>query len=77
MPVKDMQSIAEFLQELKFRKKLLGGVDEQDVWRKLEALQKEYQTVYDAQEAYWQAQLDERDRAVAILMKQCKEGTKP
>ena len=62
-----MQPIADKLKAMKFRKKLFG-VDEADVWRQLEALQQEYQKVYDAQAAYYQALLDERDQAVARLM---------
>lgn len=63
-----MQPIADKLKEMKFRKKLFG-VDEADVWRQLESLQQEYQKVYDAQAAYYQALLDERDQAVARLMR--------
>ena len=50
------------------RKKLFGGVDEADVWKKLEQLQQTYQLVYDEQAAYYQALLDERDQALARLM---------
>lgn len=63
-----MQPIAEKLKEMKFRKKLFG-VDEADVWRQLESLQQEYQKVYDAQAAYYQALLDERDQALARMMR--------
>ena len=45
-----------------------GGVDEADVWKKLEALQQTYQLVYDEQAAYYQALLDERDQALSRLM---------
>jgi succinate dehydrogenase flavin-adding protein (antitoxin of CptAB toxin-antitoxin module) len=69
-----MQPIAEKLKEMKFRKKLFG-VDEADVWRQLESLQQEYQKVYDAQAAYYQALLDERDQAVARLMR--RRGAEP
>lgn len=69
-----MQPIAEKLKEMKFRKKLFG-VDEADVWRQLESLQQEYQKVYDAQEAYYQALLDERDQALARMMR--RRGAEP
>lgn len=69
-----MQPIADKLKEMKFRKKLFG-VDEADVWRQLESLQQEYQKVYDAQAAYYQALLDERDQAVARLMR--RRGAEP
>ena len=64
-----MQPIAEKLKEMKFRKKLFG-VDEADVWRQLE-----YQKVYDAQAAYYQALLDERDQALARMMR--RRGAEP
>lgn len=69
-----MESICEKLKEMKFRKKLFGGVDEADVWRQLESLQQEYQAVYDAQAAYYQALLDERDQAVARLVRRNSAG---
>ena len=67
--MRTMQDIAEALSAMKFRKKVFGGVDEADVWKKLEALQQTYQLVYDEQAAYYQALLDERDAALARLMK--------
>lgn len=67
MPMRTMQNIADALSAMKFRKKLLGGVDESDVWRQLENLQRLYQLVYDEQAAYYQALIDERDRALARM----------
>ena len=66
--MRTMQDIADALSAMKFRKKVFGGVDEADVWKKLEALQQTYQLVYDEQAAYYQALLDERDQALARLM---------
>ncbi len=66
--MKTMQDIADALSAMKFSKKAFGGVDEADVWKKLEALQQTYQLVYDEQAAYYQALLDERDQALARLM---------
>ena len=65
--MRTMQNIADALSAMKFRKKLLGGVDESDVWRQLENLQRLYQLVYDEQAAYYQALVDERDRALARM----------
>lgn len=65
--MRTMQDIAEALSAMKFRKKTFGGVDESDVWRQLETLQRTYQQVYDEQAAYYQALLDERDQALAQL----------
>ena len=66
--MRTMKDIADALSAMKFRKKVFGGVDEADVWKKLEALQYTYQLVYDEQAAYYQALLDERDQALARLM---------
>ena len=66
--MRTMKDIADALSVMKFRKKVFGGVDEADVWKKLETLQNTYQLVYDEQAAYYQALLDERDQALARLM---------
>ena len=66
--MRTMQDIADQLSAMKFRKKMFGGVDEDDVWKKLEQLQQTYQLVHDEQAAYYQALLDERDQALARLM---------
>lgn len=66
--MRTMKDVADELSAMKFRKKVFGGVDEADVWKKLEALQNTYQLVYDEQAAYYQALLDERDQALARLM---------
>ena len=58
MSENNMNDIAELFKKLKFRKKLIGGVDERDVWRKLEALQKEYRRVYEARETRFRTILE-------------------
>lgn len=63
--MRTMQDVADALSAMKFRRTLFGGVSEADVWRELEALQRTYRQVYEAQAAYYQALLDERDRALA------------
>ena len=65
--MRTMQNIADAPSTMKFRKKLLGGVDESDVWRQLENLQRLYQLVYDEQAAYYQALIDEIDGARARM----------
>lgn len=66
--MRTMQDIADALSAMKFRKKVFGGVDEADVWKQLEALQRTYQQVYDEQAAYYQALIDERDQALTRMM---------
>ena len=62
MSMRNMNDIAAMLEGMRFRKKIIGGVDEADVWRQLENLQRVYQLVYDEQAAYYQALIDERDQ---------------
>lgn len=69
MAAKNMEDIAELFKRLKFRKKVIGGVDEEDVWKKLELIQKEYQSAYDAQQEYYRALIDERNAMVTKLRK--------
>lgn len=68
---KTMQEIAELLQSMKFRRKLFG-VDEADVWRQLEGLQREYQAAFDAQEAAHAALLREREEMLSQLAAQAR-----
>lgn len=64
---KTMEDIASFIDNMKFRKKFLGGIDELDVLKQMEALQEVYRSVYENQAAYYQALLDERDRKIEEL----------
>lgn len=64
-----MEDIAVFLKKMHFRKRIIGGVDEADVWKQLDMLQREYQNAFDAQEEYYQALLDERNAMIAKLRK--------
>lgn len=67
MAAKSMDEIAILLKKLHFKKKLFGGVDEADVWKQLEALQKEYRAAFDAQQERNYALLRERDMVIAQL----------
>lgn len=67
MAAKNMDDIAAFFQELRFRKTLIGGVSEKDVWKKLDMLQKEYRSAYEILEAGYEARLKERDETIAAL----------
>ncbi len=74
MSAKNMEDIAELFQKLRFRKKLIGGVDEADVWQKLDMLQKEYRAAYEAQEERLGALIDERDDIIDRLEGQLREA---
>ena len=67
MSAKNMEEIAGWLKELKFRKKIIGSVDEANVWHKLDELQAQYQSAFDAQAERYQALLDERDAEIRRL----------
>lgn len=69
MPAKNMDDIASFIEEMSFKKKLIGGIDELDVLKKLEALQNEYRSAYEHQAAYYQALIDEREQIIRRLKK--------
>lgn len=73
MGSRSMDDITELFKGLRFRKKLLGGVDERDVWKKLETVQKEYRTVYEMQQERYEGRLQERDEKIAALEKRLSE----
>ncbi|SFG07961.1 hypothetical protein [Oribacterium sp. WCC10] len=67
MASKSFEDIAEFIKEMRFRKSLFGGVDEQSVWKKIEDLNNEYKSVFDAQETRYRTLLEERDLEIKTL----------
>lgn len=74
MSARNMEDIAEVFKTLKFKKKLIGGVDEMDVWKKLDKLQKEYRSAYEMQQERYEARLQERDAEIASLKEKLSEG---
>ena len=74
MSARNMEDIAEVFKTLKFKKKLIGGVDEMDVWKKLDKLQKEYRSAYEMQQERYEARLQERDAEIASLKEKLFEG---
>lgn len=61
MGAKNMEDIAELFQGLWFKRKIFGGVDEKDVWKQLDMIQKEYRSAYEIQQERYEARLDERE----------------
>ncbi len=43
------KKMLDWLQKVRFRKKIFGGVDEQDVWKKLEELNRMYEAALNAE----------------------------
>lgn len=72
MSAKTMEEIAIWLQELRFRKRKLGGVDEEDVWKKLEQLHGEYLSAFDAQKERFSALIEERNAEIRRLRGELK-----
>lgn len=62
-----MEDVAGIFAAMKFRRRAFGGVDEMDVWKKLENLQREYRSAYEKQEERFQALLKERDEEIRAL----------
>lgn len=46
-----INEISDFLDKVKFKKKLFGGIDETDVWNIIKKLNAEYKELYDVQQA--------------------------
>ena len=60
---KKIEDISKFIKEMKFKKKLFGGVDELEVWNKIEALNLEYKELYQIQQTkidYLEEKLNEK-----------------
>ena len=59
--------IADHLKELKFKKKLFGGVDQLDVWNKLYQIDKEYQAAIKIQREYYERKIRELEASINKL----------
>lgn len=74
MSARNMEEIAEVFKNLSFRRTLFDGVDEKDVWKKLEQVQREYRSAYECQQAAYEARLRERDGLIARLRGETAEA---
>ena len=75
MSARNMEDVAEVFKTLKFRKKLIGGVDEMDVWKKLDLVQSTYRSAYEMQEERYKALLAERDAEIESLKNKHSGGS--
>lgn len=62
-----LEPLTELFSKLKFRRQILGGLSEADVWKKLEEVQTEYRRLYDLQAAGYEAKLKEREDRIHQL----------
>ncbi len=67
MAAKNLDDIADYVRSIKFKKKLIGGVDEISVWEEIDRLNEQYRSVILAQENKYRALLEERDDAIRRL----------
>ena len=56
--------IADWLQKVKFRKRIFSGVDEADVWEKVHVLNDMYREAWIAERARYDALLAEQGKGV-------------
>ena len=63
------EEIIAFLKNVKFRRKMIGGLDARSVWKKLEELNRLYDAAIRAEKIRGKALLDEYKRAAANEMK--------
>lgn len=61
MGAKNMEDIAELFQGLRFKRQIFGGVDEKDVWKQLDMIQKEYRSAYEIQQERYETRLQEME----------------
>ena len=62
-----LETLADLFKGLKFRRQIVGGLSEADVWKKLEEVQNEYRRLYEQQAAAYEARLTERDERIHQL----------
>ena len=71
---REQQEILEWLREVKFRKKLLGGVDEVQLWKKLEELYGLYANAIRAERARYDALLARSGAVRPLSQEEGAEG---
>ena len=64
-PPEYQQQIESWLKQVKFRRRLFGGVDETQVWTKIRELNELYQQALVAERARYDALLAEQSKGVA------------
>ena len=62
-PPEQEQRVAGWLEKVKFRKRIFGGVDERDVWKKIGELNDMYKEALMAERARYDALLARDERA--------------
>ena len=58
MSATTMDDIAEEIKKMKFRKNIIGGLNEEDVWKKLGQPQEDYRRVLDISNKQYEALIE-------------------
>lgn len=64
---KEIEGIADCLRTLKFRRQLLGGIREKDIWQQLKHLEECYEEVLREELYQHQKQVLEKDIQIRLL----------
>lgn len=54
----NMNKIADWLEKVRFRKKFFGGVDEQNVWKKIDELNHMYEALLEAERVRYHTMIE-------------------
>lgn len=73
-PTPEQEKIAAWLKSVRFRKKLLGGVDEADVWKKLSELNSLYEAALTAERNRCDAMVDYYQKTCFTAVQKYKQA---
>lgn len=54
----NIKKIADWIDKVRFRKKFFGGLDEQDVWKKIEELNSMYEAMLEAERVRYNTMIE-------------------
>ena len=69
----EQEKLRQWFQEVKFRKVLFGGVDEIQLWKKLDELNQIYETSLSAERARYDALLADHQRSCNAVIRKYKK----
>lgn len=69
----EQEKLRQWFQEVKFRKVLFGGVDEIQLWKKLEELNQIYETSLNAERARYDALLADHQKSCNAVIRKYKK----
>lgn len=69
----EQEKLRQWFQEVKFRKVLFGGVDEIQLWKKLEELNQIYETSLSAERARYDALLVDHQKSCNAVIRKYKK----